>query len=1258
MQNVRNKVHKIKYILLSLAGLFLLIIALIAITVVVLDNKAYQKLAIMAAERYTGHNVTIEGDFDLKLSTEPSLTASGIRLEPGADGLQPPVAHIGKLRIKLAAKGLLIGTIWIRQLVIEDVTLALTHGEIGKARTARPRPKQTGHEIDIPILEQVTLRNIIVNLSDKHKGRLLQSHVRQLVVDRNPDTGLRHIKGEGTVNVHDFEIEGRLGSFKTILDGTKPYPIALSLKSGGIDVQVAGKIDRPIQGRGLDLHVAAEVKELSHSLSLFQVDFPLPGHLKLDADINGDVSSPTISNLSMTLSDSSRFKVLAKGSVADIASGKGTDIEISVSATDSDIIQVLLPDILSDFSRLELTGTLHDRQKGYVLEHITAGGSNDQGLALNAEGMITLGRLVSEPSVKEIDLKLRFSSQTTETAKRFLIDALPELGPVRGKGRLTGTIEKVSLEDLAISIGKGSPLKITCQGRIGRIPTEDDMPISEIEMALSVQADQTQPLSSAFHIPLPELGSLSLSSRVLYADNQLRFDDIEVRTSSEQGLSTELSGAVGMILRRNQASPGGVNLHLRIAAPNTGSIEQVLGTGMLPELGPVKGEARVTGTTEIIALEDIVLTVGQPDSLRMEWRGRVGKLPVLSTQPIADTEIVATINSKEASACAALWGIRVPQFGPLKGTWHFIDREGGLGVKGMEFHIGDREAFHLKATGTIDSLVRRGEIRVGGIDIDLEAVAPTISAIPVLGDLDLPELGPLRMKATMTDKNHRLDIKALTIRAGSEAKATFLMHGEILNVKRPRETIFNATFETGTQPWVERLMHRSAPEGHHLSGTIRLVGVTEQSRIEELKIATRGQDPVSLEASGIVKKVNGIFETDIRVKADAGNPSVIGSIFGASLPALSPLALTGRVRKNGQKVDFEGETRFGKTRLKTSVGYSTAGNHTPRMVIKNTSQLVYLSDLGIKSEGPEGKTNHKTQSTSNQGRLFSEAPLPFDLLKDISVSLSIDAGKLIGKDFVLHKLDFDLVLKNGLLRIGPARLSYAEGDITFESTMDTTGPKPEVTLKATVEDMDMDTLFAYLGKPMILGGTLNLAVDLHGVGVSAHEIASSLKGDFGCAVENGWIIREVEMLTADAIDVLTSRLSVAKKRQDLNCMTLRFLFEDGIGTSKIIFLDTPNVRSHGAGTIDLAAESLDVIIQPKPKKGLPLFRSRSAIRIQGPLTRPQMRTLPFAEAARLFGEIFMPQAFLPARALGYLWYIMKGDKDEESPCLQLVPQTE
>ena len=49
------------------------------------------------------------------------------------------------------------------------------------------------------------------------------------------------------------------------------------------------------------------------------------------------------------------------------------------------------------------------------------------------------------------------------------------------------------------------------------------------------------------------------------------------------------------------------------------------------------------------------------------------------------------------------------------------------------------------------------------------------------------------------------------------------------------------------------------------------------------------------------------------------------------------------------------------------------------------------------------------------------------------------------------------------------------------------------------------------------------------------------------------------------------------------------------------------------------------------------------------------RKLPFREAAKLYGEIFMPMVFLPARGLGYLWYLIKKDQQEESPCLHVIP---
>jgi len=340
-----------------------------------------------------------------------------------------------------------------------------------------------------------------------------------------------------------------------------------------------------------------------------------------------------------------------------------------------------------------------------------------------------------------------------------------------------------------------------------------------------------------------------------------------------------------------------------------------------------------------------------------------------------------------------------------------------------------------------------------------------------------------------------------------------------------------------------------------------------------------------------------------------------------------------------------------KSVFKTIITHSITDNHKSEIMIKNTTPTVYLSDLGIyPEEAKEEETTSAKKTKTEPERLFSEEPLPFDVLKSFNLSLSLDADKLIGKNFVIKNLDFDLLLNDGLLHIGPARLRYAEGDVLFESTVDASGEKPDITLKARAEDIDMDELLANMHRPLIIGGNLNLAVDLQGVGSSLHEIKSSLKGEIGYAIENGKIKRDVEMLTGDAIDLVTA-LPKIRGYQDLNCLTMRFIFDQGIGQSEILFLDTPNVRTRGGATVDLASETLDMVLQPKPKKGLPGMSS--AIRIQGPLANPSIMKMPFKEAARLYGEIFMPYVFLPARGLGYLWYLMKNDKDEESPCLNL-----
>ena len=121
-------------------------------------------------------------------------------------------------------------------------------------------------------------------------------------------------------------------------------------------------------------------------------------------------------------------------------------------------------------------------------------------------------------------------------------------------------------------------------------------------------------------------------------------------------------------------------------------------------------------------------------------------------------------------------------------------------------------------------------------------------------------------------------------------------------------------------------------------------------------------------------------------------------------------------------------------------------------------------------------------------------------------------------------------------------------------------------------------------------------------------------------------------------------------------MAMRFVFEEGVGKSEMIQMETSDTSTRGSGKIDLHNETISLLLQPKPKKGT--WGTTSPVTVEGPIVDPYVRKLPFREAAKLVGELTMPTVFLPARGLGYLWYLMKKDDAEESPCLQVMPGDE
>jgi len=1169
--------RKIKAILLVLVATIVLSAAALTILIATLNDDHYRWIAIRAAKYFAGLEVTVEGPFSVKLSSEPFITVSKIRIRD-VSGPDPATAEIGRFEVKVALLPLLSKTVLIRHLLIDDAIVSIVRR--AEARAGVFEPDQRPSHLVIPVFESVSLSNVHLTISDEDKSETVRLLLGKLSLDDVNDQGALYVKGQGTLNAKEFKIDGQFGSLADMLKGDEPYPVDLRANTPGLALTLSGTIDDPMHGRGLNVHVVAEAGEMATLLRIFNSDFPNLGRLSLDAKIVGDASSPGLTDMQLAVSRTSDFYLTAKGSIGNILTGKDTSLEVSGSCMSKDVLEMLLPEDLPEIQSLKGEGSIRDGDGVYVVETLMLNGSNEQGTTIHGEGTMGFSRAMGQvPDFRELDLQFQLSSPTTISAKFPAVDFLPELGAMSAKGR------------------------------------------------------------------------------VLYSEDLLRFEDLAVHSSHAQGLQVETVGAVQVPLDEAEDRPVQIDFQARVTAPDMGAAKPLLGRQYLSGSGPLLGKARIIGTSEALAIEDLSITLGKSGPVRAKWQGRIGRVPLSGGVLPTDVDVVGSIDADEASALAALAAISLPNLGPLKTTLRIVEQKGVYGFKDIQLSMGSQKGLWLKGKGSADIAVKGGAISPRGFNAEVTASAPNLAAIPGATDLDLPDLQPLALKARIVDRDGRvdiLDIEAFELDAGTKKGAFLQIRGQASGLRGGDRKVVEASFKTTSKPWVMKLLKDSAPEDYEVAGKFRVSGTPKNMRVEALKVETNGPKRIFVEARGAVKQVGKTYGFEGHISAGASDTSSLQSFLGIEIPRFGAPNLEGQITGNMTKGAFEGTVRLGSSQFKTTISHSRT-QQRPRVVAKIVAPTVNLADLGFYPEQAEDLPSENKSASKPDKRLFSDTPLSFHALKAIDLSASVDVDKLRGGDFILNKLDVDMSLKDGKLEVAPAKVAYKSGFASIDFTIDGVGSKPQMALKVTAEDVDIGALLSYIHKPPYLKGQFNLVADLQSSGNSPREIATALGGEIGLAIEKGKIKRAVEFMGADAVDFLSAIRSQAEYK-DLNCMALRFIFEGGIGKSEIVYIDTPDMFARGGAHIDLHTETMKMVLQPKPKKG---FRGMtSAVTINGPIADPKVRKLPFREAAKLYGEIVMPMVFLPVRALGYLWYLIRKDKEEESPCLTMEPRTE
>lgn len=236
-----------------------------------MDFNQYKGLIAEQAKAATGRDLRFAGDIKVQVSLTPSLSVEGVSFSNAAWGSRPEMAKLKKLDVEVALMPLLSKQVQVNRLVLEGLDLMAEtdkqgrgNWEFGADKKEAPAAKG-GEAAPMPVVKMVRLKDIKVAYKDGKTGQTVNLGLDSLDVAADDPSAPLALALAGAMNGVAYKVDGKVGSVPDILAG-KPMPVSLKADMLGIVSSIDGKINKPLEGKGLDLAVKVDVPKLADTV--------------------------------------------------------------------------------------------------------------------------------------------------------------------------------------------------------------------------------------------------------------------------------------------------------------------------------------------------------------------------------------------------------------------------------------------------------------------------------------------------------------------------------------------------------------------------------------------------------------------------------------------------------------------------------------------------------------------------------------------------------------------------------------------------------------------------------------------------------------------------------------------------------------------------------------------------------------------------------------------------------------------------------
>ncbi len=311
--------------------------------------------------------------------------------------------------------------------------------------------------------------------------------------------------------------------------------------------------------------------------------------------------------------------------------------------------------------------------------------------------------------------------------------------------------------------------------------------------------------------------------------------------------------------------------------------------------------------------------------------------------------------------------------------------------------------------------------------------------------------------------------------------------------------------------------------------------------------------------------------------------------------------------------------------------------------------------LGLPPQTGPGETASPAQAQAaeeagQRQRLIPDVEIDPERWRNLDLDIHLVAAEVRSEILPVDRFDLSLKTEGGWLTIDPLETGLADGGLVLHASYDTTQRPPAAEVDLRLTNLSLREILAKLGEANEAAGVIDGRVRLKSRGSSLAELLGASNGRAGLVMSEGSLDAIiVEAIGLDLMEGLIVLLT-SDGEQDkvpIRCAVVNLDVEQGVATARPILVDTTDTKLTASGTIDLGAETLDLLIEAHPKDPS-LLSGNQPLQVEGSWRSPTVAPAPGGVESNTLGWLLAPIAALaPFFDLGLA---------EDAPCGALLEE--